>query len=54
MEIKIGLKKCWGSNNFRVKIYFIDASLYTKFPTVFISIVSVKVVTDINKHKIDA
>ena len=26
LEIKIGLTKCWGPNNFRVKIYFIDAS----------------------------
>ena len=25
-EIKSGLKKCWGPNSFRVKIYFIDAS----------------------------
>ena len=43
-------KKCWGLNNFRVKINFIDASLLTKFPTsltVFISIVCVKVVTNI-------
>ena len=26
LEIKIGLKKCRGPNNSRVKIYFIDAS----------------------------
>ena len=26
LEIKIGLKKCWGPNNFRVKLYFIDPS----------------------------
>ena len=24
-------KKCWGPNNFMVKIYFIDASFYAKF-----------------------